>query len=95
MKTPIELLHEYADYLDNGGSREDSDGESVMSDGELHDLVIEATKQEPDAEGLPTDTQILMAINNALYFHFNEETNPIVADRLDIYSSKVHSNLSY
>jgi hypothetical protein len=47
MKTPIQTLNEYADYLDNGGSREDSDGESVMSDGELLDLVIEATKQEP------------------------------------------------
>jgi len=75
MKTPIELLYEYADYLDNGGSREDSDGESVMSDGELHDLVIEATEQNPTADGLPTDRQILMAINNALYFHFNEKSN--------------------
>ncbi len=75
MKTPIELLYEYADYLDNGGSREDSDGESVMSDGELLDLVIEATKQEPLDEGLPTDRDILMSINNALYHHFNEESN--------------------
>jgi|TARA_E500000305_G_scaffold70586_1_gene56483 hypothetical protein len=75
MKTPIELLYEYADYLDNGGSREDSDGESVMSDGELLDLVIEATEQKPTADGLPTDRQILMAINNALYHHFNEESN--------------------
>ena len=75
MKTPIQTLNEYADYLDNGGIRMHSDGDPTMSDGELHDLVIEATKQEPDAEGLPTDTQILMAINNALYHHFNEESN--------------------
>jgi hypothetical protein len=73
MKTPIQELKEYTDYLDNGGIREDSDGESIMSDGELHDLIIEVTKQEPNAEGLPTDRDILMAINNALYYHFNEE----------------------
>tara|TARA_R100000951_G_C2497268_1_gene136322 strand:+ start:233 stop:463 length:231 start_codon:yes stop_codon:yes gene_type:complete len=75
MKTPIQTLNEYADYLEEGGIRMHSDGDLVMSDGELHDLVIEATKQEPDADGLPTDTQILMAINNALYHHFNEESN--------------------
>jgi hypothetical protein len=79
MKTPIQTLNEYADFLEDGGAIEhrenNQDGEPIMSDGELLDLVIEATKQEPDAEGLPTDTQILMAINNALYFHFNEESN--------------------
>ena len=79
MKTPIQTLNEYADFLEDGGAIEhrenNQDGEPIMSDGELHDLVIEATKQEPDAEGLPTDTQILMAINNALYHHFNEESN--------------------
>lgn len=72
MKTPIRKLMEYTDYLDNGGIREDSDGEPVMSDGELLDLIIEVTEQEPNAEGLPTDRGILMAINDALYCHFNE-----------------------
>ena len=75
MKTPIQTLNEYAEYLEEGGIRMHSDGDPTMSDGELHYLVIEATQQEPDADGLPTDTQILMAINNALYFHFNEESN--------------------
>ncbi len=56
---------EYTDYLDNGGIREDSDGEPIMSDGELLDLIIEVTEQEPNAEGLPTDRGILMAINDA------------------------------
>jgi hypothetical protein len=66
MKTPIELLDEYSDYLEDGGHK-------TYEDGELHDLIIEATKQKPTADGLPTDRQILMAINNALYHHFNEE----------------------
>jgi len=66
MKTPIELLYEYADYLDDNGCM-------TWEDGELLDLVIEATEQKPTADGLPTDRQILMAINNALYHHFNEE----------------------
>ncbi len=44
-----------------------------MSDGELLDLVIDVTNQEPSDEGLPTDRDILMSINNALYYHFDEE----------------------
>jgi len=47
----------------------------TWEDGELLDLIIEVTKQEPNTEGLPTDRDILMAINNALYHHFNEELN--------------------
>ena len=68
MKTPIQKLNEYTDYLDDNGCM-------TWEDGELHDLIIEVTKQEPNAEGLPTDRDILMAINNALYHHFNEESN--------------------
>jgi len=71
--TPIEKLNKYADYLADGGIRESFDGELVMSDGELLDLVIEVTNQEPSDEGLPTDRDILMSINNALYYHFDEE----------------------
>jgi hypothetical protein len=70
---PIETLNKYADYLADGGIREHSNGEPVMSDGELLDLVIEVTNQEPSDEGLPTDRDILMSINNALYYHFDEE----------------------
>ena len=77
--TPIEELNQYADFLEDGGAIEyienNQDGEPIMSDGELLDLVIEVTKQEPSDEGLPTDRDILMAINNALYHHFNEESN--------------------
>ena len=65
MKTPIELLYEYSNRLE--------DGDYKTYDGELLDLIIEATKQKPTTDGLPTDRQILMAINNALYHHFNEE----------------------
>ena len=68
MKTPIQKLNEYTDYLDDNGCM-------TWEDGELLDLIIEVTKQEPNAEGLPTDRDILMAINNALYHHFNEELN--------------------
>jgi len=68
MKTPIQKLNEYTDYLDDNGCM-------TWEDGELLDLIIEVTKQEPSAEGLPTDRDILMAINNALYHHFNEESN--------------------
>ena len=75
MKTPIQTLNEYTDYLEEGGIRMHSDGDPVMSDGELLDLIIEVTTQEPNVEGLPTDRDILMAINNALYHHFNEESN--------------------
>jgi hypothetical protein len=71
--TPIETLNKYTDYLADGGTREHSDGEPVMSDGELLDLVIDVTNQEPSDEGLPTDRDILMSINNALYYHFDEE----------------------
>ena len=68
MKTPIQKLNQYTDYLDDGGCM-------TWEEGELLDLIIEVTKQEPNAEGLPTDRDILMAINNALYHHFNEESN--------------------
>jgi len=71
--TPIEKLNKYADYLEDGGIRESFDGELVMSDGELLDLIIDVTNQEPSDEGLPTDRDILMSINNALYYHFDEE----------------------
>ena len=71
--TPIQSLDKYTNYIADGGTRTYSDGDPVMSDGELLDLIIEVTKQEPNAEGLPTDRDILMSINNALYYHFNEE----------------------
>ena len=71
--TSYEIINKYADYVADGGTRTYSDSEPVMSDGELLDLVIEVTKQEPSPEGLPTDRDILMSINNALYHHFNEE----------------------
>jgi hypothetical protein len=70
----LESLDQYSDYLEKGGVRMHTDGEPVMSDGELLDLIIEVTKTQPNAEGLPTDRDILMSINNALYNHFNEET---------------------
>ncbi len=66
MKTPIELLDEYSTYIEDGGF-------NTYEDGELLDLIIEATKQKPTKDGLPTDRDILMSINNALYHHFNEE----------------------
>jgi len=66
MKTPIELLDEYSTYIEDGGF-------NTYEDGELLDLIIEATKQKPTEDGLPTDRDILMSINNALYHHFNDE----------------------
>ena len=69
MKTPIELLYDYSDHLGDGGHNK-------YEDGELHDIIIQATKQKPTVDGLPTDRQILMAINNALYHHFNKEDQP-------------------
>ena len=69
MKTPIELLYEYSTYIEEGVF-------NTYEYGELLDLIIEATKQKPSADGLPTDRQILMAINDALYHHFNEEDQP-------------------
>jgi len=66
MKTPIELLDEYSTYIEDGGF-------NTYEDGELLDLIIEATKQKPSVDGLPTDRDILMSINNALYHHFNDE----------------------
>ena len=66
MKTPIELLDEYSTYIEDGGF-------NTYEDGELLDLIIEATKQKPTEDGLPTDRDILMSINNALYYHFNDE----------------------
>jgi hypothetical protein len=69
MKTPNHLLYEYSTYIEEGGF-------NTYEDGELLDLIIEATKQKPSADGLPTDRQILMAINDALYHHFNEEDHP-------------------
>ena len=66
MKTPIELLDEYSTYIEDGGF-------NTYEDGELLDLIIEATKQKPTEDGLPTDRDILMSINNALYHHFNEQ----------------------
>ena len=67
-QTPIEKLNEYKDYLEDNGCM-------TCKDGDLLDLIIEVTTQEPNVEGLPTDREILMAINNALYHHFNEEQN--------------------
>ena len=66
MKTPIELLDEYSTYIEDGGF-------NTYEDGELLDLIIEATKQKPTEDGLPTDRDILMSINNALYHHFNDQ----------------------
>jgi len=66
IKTPIESIDSYADYLEILKV-------SKLDDGALLDLVIDATTQEPSPEGLPTDRDILMSINNALYHHFNEE----------------------
>ena len=71
--TSYEIINKYADYVADGGTRTKSNGEPVMSDGELLDLVIRVTEQEPSPEGLPTDGDILMSINNALSYHFNEE----------------------
>lgn len=66
MKTPIESLDEYSDYLENGGHK-------TCEDGELLDLIINATKQEPNADGLPTDRCILVSIDNALCHHFTKQ----------------------
>ena len=71
--TPIQSLDKYTNYIADGGTRTYSNGDPVMSDGELHDLIIAVNKQEPDAEGFPTDQDKFMSINNALYYHFNEE----------------------
>ena len=65
-QTPIECIDSYADYLEVLKV-------AKLDDGALLDLVIEVTMQEPSPEGLPTDRDILMSINNALYHHFNEE----------------------
>ena len=68
MKTPIELLDEYSTYVEEGGI-------NTYEDGELLDLIIEVTQQKPNLDGLPTDRETLLSINNALYHHFNEESN--------------------
>jgi len=65
-QTPIECIDSYADYLEVLKV-------AKLDDGALLDLVIDVTTQEPSPEGLPTDRDILMSINNALYHHFNEE----------------------
>ena len=70
-KTPIESIDSYADYLEEKANKHWKTAK--LDDGELLDLVIDVTMQEPSPEGLPTDRDILMSINNALYFHFNEE----------------------
>tara|TARA_B100001769_G_scaffold255642_1_gene232310 strand:+ start:970 stop:1206 length:237 start_codon:yes stop_codon:yes gene_type:complete len=71
-KTPIESIDSYADYLE---AKENKLWKTAkLDDGELLDLVIDVTTQEPSPEGLPTDRDILMSINNALYHHFNEES---------------------
>ena len=70
-KTPIESIDSYADYLEAKANKYWKTAK--LDDGELLDLVIDVTMQEPSPEGLPTDRDILMSINNALYFHFNEE----------------------
>ena len=71
--TPIESLDKYTNYIADGGTRTHSNGDPVMSDAELQDLIIAVNKQKPNAEGLPTDKDKFMSINNALYYHFNEE----------------------
>ena len=71
IKTPIESIDSYADYLETKSNKYWKTAK--LDDGELLDLVIDVTEQEPSPEGLPTDRDILMSINNALYHHFNEE----------------------
>ena len=73
--TPIEKLNEYSTYLED-------DGCLTYNDSDLLEIVTQATTQIEDCSGwdtesetTPTAKEILMAINNALYFHFNEESN--------------------
>ena len=61
-------LEQYISDLEKNGTH------SAINDGDLLDLVIDAVNQEPNDEGLPTDRDILMLVNNALYHHFNEES---------------------
>lgn len=73
--TPIEKLNEYSTYLED-------DGCLTYNDSDLLEIVTQATTQIEDCSGwdtesdkTPTASEILMAINNALYHHFNEESN--------------------
>ncbi len=65
--TPIELLNATTENY-------------TWSDGDLLEVITQATTQidgasgwDTESERLPTARQILMAINNALHHHFNEE----------------------
>ena len=67
--TPIQLL-------------DNTTEEYQWSDSDLLEVVTQATTQIDGASGwdtesdrTPTAREILMAINNALYYHFNEESN--------------------
>ena len=66
MTTPIQYLNETTE-------------EHKWSDSDLLEVVTQATTQIDGASGwdtesdrTPTAKEILMAINNALYHHFNE-----------------------
>jgi hypothetical protein len=68
MTTPIQLLNATTE-------------EYKWSDSDLLEVVTQATTQIDGASGwdtesdrTPTAKEILMAINNALYQHFNEES---------------------
>ena len=68
MTTPIQYLNETTE-------------EHKWSDSDLLEVVTQATTQIDGASGwdtesdrTPTAKEILMAINNALYHHFNEES---------------------
>ena len=76
VSSPTETLNVYANYLEEGATFAPQ-----LSDGELLDIVIEATKEEPSAEGLPTDRDILVAIHGALYQRFKKEFNYETLDK--------------
>ena len=68
MTTPIQYLNETTE-------------EYKWTDSDLLEVVTQATTQIDGASGwdtesdrTPTAKEILMAINNALYHHFNEES---------------------
>jgi len=68
MTTPIQYLNETTE-------------EHRWTDSDLLEVVTQATTQIDGASGwdtesdrTPTAKEILMAINNALYHHFNEES---------------------
>ena len=79
-QTPIQKLNEYSDYLEN--DIKETYHKYIYSDSDLLEIVTQATTQIEDCSGwdtesdrTPTAREILMAINNALYHHFNEEWN--------------------